>query len=337
MLPGVIYVETVSEFGGVGKFNFAIQTYYQGLQTSSELFLLEDVKKADGFVQNVNVYSVGKYTEAFGSNYKRNMFRYFNIVSKELAMKMSDEEKLFFGWAYRRKMYLKMLSSLGSSKYALAEANYLNAKIEALSSLGAYGATVLSMFNDLQERAKAILGKELTARDLNDLLDIILDDMASKYPEMTKIYHSTIHGATLAYGSELKNITQSNIEAAEEKTKNISKKEENYIVLNGKTRKITPPKNNNKKKEKKDDKKKENKKKPSSASLKPLKTEAIKPPVNNEESNSVTRTDLTELQNQVNNEQTKRIIQVNGQSFLQKQGETPEIKKVNNQQSLTNE
>ena len=268
MLPGVIYVETVSEFGGVGRFNFAIQTYYKGNQTSSELFLLEDVKKADGFVQNINIYSVGKYTEAFGANYKRNMFRYFNIVSKELANKMSDEEKLLFGWAYRRKMYLKMLSQMGSSKYALAEANYLNAKIEALSGLGAYGATVLSMFNDLQERAKAILGKELSARDLNDLLDIILDDMASKYPEMTKIYHSTIHGATLAYASEIKMITEANVPAAEEKAKSLSNKNEGW-KLNGKASKnmtLKPPK---KKKEKKEDKKKENKKNNTTATSKP--------------------------------------------------------------------
>lgn len=254
MLPGVIYIETISEFGGVGKFNFAIQTYYTGLQTSSELFLLEDVKKADGFIQNINIYSVGKYTEAFGSNYKRNMFRYFNIVSKELANKMNDEEKLLFGWAYRRKMYLKMLAAFGNGKYQIAEADYLNAKIEALSSLGAYGATVISMFNDLQERAKSILGKELSARDLNDLLDIIIDDMASKYPQMTKMYHSAIHGATLTYSNEIKVITESNATKAKEATKNLSKHDSmawSYAKAN-KIEKLKVPK------AKKDDKEKEN-------------------------------------------------------------------------------
>lgn len=269
MLPGVIYVETISEFGGVGKFNFAIQTYYTGLKTSSELFLLEDVKKADGFVQNINIYSVGKYTESFGVNYKKNMFRYFNIVSKELANKMNDEEKLLFGWAYRRKMYLKVLASLGGSKYQLAEADYLNAKIEALSSLGAYGATVISMFNELQEKAKAILGKDLTARDLNDLLDIIIDDLASKYPQMTKMYHSAIHGATQDYSNQIKIITEANAPIAKDKTKEKS----NHISFDfkyGKANKIGKLKAPKAKKdEKKDDKKKKDTKKIAPATIKP--------------------------------------------------------------------
>ena len=287
MLPSVIYVETLSEFGGVGKFNFAIQTYYEGLQSSSELFLLEDIKKADGFSQNINIYSVGKYTEAFGPDYKKNMFRYFNIVSKELASKMSDEEKVLFGWAYRRKIYLKTLSAFGNSKYQLAEASYLNAKIEALSNLGAYGATVISMFNDLQERAKLILGKDLTARDLNDLLDIILDDMTSKYPEMTKIYHSAIHGATLEYAQEIKTITEANVPAAQAKTKELSRKDDLSWTLKGKANKNIYLKPAKKKKENKKEEKKEKAKSASkpSASISKSKTniaELVKEEKNNE-------------------------------------------------------
>lgn len=332
MLPGVIFVETVSQFGGVGKFKFAIQTYYNGAETSSELFLLEDVKKAEGLAQDVNIYSVGKYTETFGTEYKMHMFAYFNIVSKELANKMNDEEQVLFGWAYRRKMYLKTLAQLGSGKYQLAEADYLNAKIEALASLGAYGASVLSMFNDLQERAKLILGKELTARDLNDLLDIIIDDMASKYPEMTKIYHSTIHGATVEYIKAIKAETEANKQAAQEKAKAKVKSDYNgfkdakpYKIASSKPVKFDA--GGSKKKENKSGGKGGG----ASKGKTPAKVAVPKPKKDEKkEENTKPRKDLGNIANEVNSEKNRDLLGSNDKNFRQLKGSRNKIQQISN-------
>lgn len=213
-ISNIIYSESVSDFSGFGKFKFAIQTYFDSKTATSELFLLEDISKAQGFSKSVNIYSVATYKANYSKEYKREMLKYFNVVSKESALKISEEEKLLFGWAYRRKLYFKNIQTLGNTKYLLAEANYLSVKLDMLSTMGAFGTTVISSFNSLKEKASKIIRKELNSRDLNDLLDIIIDQLSEKYPEMTKQYFSLIIGGTKEFQLQLSLITESNAEKA---------------------------------------------------------------------------------------------------------------------------
>lgn len=213
-ISNIIYCDSMSDFSGFGKFKFAIQTYFDSKSATSELFLLEDIKKAQGFSSSVNIYSVGKFKANYSKDYKREMLQFFNVVSKETALKLSEEEKLLFGWAYRRKLYFKNIQMFGETKYLLAEANYLAAKLEMLSTMGAYGTTIISSFNSLKEKAAKIIGKELNARDLNDLLDLVKDQFSEKYPELTKQFDSQLAGATREFREQITLITETNSEKA---------------------------------------------------------------------------------------------------------------------------
>lgn len=206
----LIFCESASTFSGMGNFRFAIQNYTDGKSALSELFLLEEITKVGGFVGKTNVYTVGKYKGSFSKEYKREMFEYFNVVNENTALKMSEEQKLLFGWAYRRKLYLKTLKQLANTRLLLVEANYFSEKLEILAELGPFGTQIISTFKDLQRKAEQITNTKLNAKDLNDLLDMVIDEVGEKAPNVAKSYYETIQYASTAYGKEIRKIEEEN-------------------------------------------------------------------------------------------------------------------------------
>ena len=216
-IAGVIYCESLSSFGGMGNFKFAVQTHISYPKAESELFLLEKIIKTSGMIEKTNIYSVATFRDRYDATYKERMYEFFNIINQAVSITKAEEERLLFGWAYRRKLFLQTIKQLGENEFMMAEADLLNAKLEALANMGAFGVQVLQSFQALQEKAKTTLKGGLTAHDNNDLLDMAIEAHKAKHPNMVLSYYKAINTATKTYAKKISQIEESHIAEAQVK------------------------------------------------------------------------------------------------------------------------
>ncbi len=214
-VSGVIYCESLSSFGGIGNFKFAVQTHISYPKAESELFLLEKIVKNSGMVEKTNIYSVATYRDRYDITYQAKMYEFFNIINKAVSISKAEEERLLFGWAYRRKLFLQTIKELGHNEFMMAEADLLNAKLETLANMGAFGVQVLQSFQALQEKAKSIIKKGLNAKDNNDLLDMAIESHKGKHLNNVLIYYKNINPATKIYAKKISQIEDSHMAAAQ--------------------------------------------------------------------------------------------------------------------------
>jgi len=216
-----IFVESLSSFGGLGKFEFVVKTDVVNGVATSELFVFESVKKMAKTVTNTQIQLVGvfkKTSEKFVSidyltreNYYKEMYDHFKIIKQNQALFITEDEQFLQGWIVRRKLYLKSMSSTLDSTIQTAESDLLLNRIEILSTLGEYGYKVLERFEELKGQAKGIVKNgKLSARDQNEILEEAIETFRGKYVAEQEIFFKQQVDSVREYAGTISKLKEKN-------------------------------------------------------------------------------------------------------------------------------
>lgn len=152
---------------------------HNGKSATATLFLLEEVDKIQGYLQNTIRTKLEDYNENV-DNFMQEAYDHFNILMSEeededseaLERKLKDDIYNEDSYIVAKKQYSLMLDKLLEEKFLDAYGKYFTSRISALTKVdNEYTRTVLSSFNDQYALIQNVFLKEKNYKVLNELLD----------------------------------------------------------------------------------------------------------------------------------------------------------------------
>jgi hypothetical protein len=157
-----------------------------GKSASATLYLLEDVDKINGYLQNTLKTKLDDYSNNVAQNFIEETYKNFNISISEdededdaevLERKLSDDLDNEDSFIIAKKQYSLMLEKLTEEKYLDAYGKYFTARISTLTKLNnEFSQSVLNSFNKQYALIHNVFLKEKNYKTLNELLDKCVEE-----------------------------------------------------------------------------------------------------------------------------------------------------------------
>ncbi len=175
---------------GYGELIFELvfdEKTHNGKSASATLYLLEDVHKINGYLQNTIKSRIEHFNENV-ENFIEATYKFFNIKAEEddedddaevLERKLKDDLDLEDSYIIAKKQYSLMLLKLTEEKLLDAYGKYFTARISALTKLdNEFSRAVLDSFNGQYALIQNIFLKEKNYEMLNELLDKSIEELS---------------------------------------------------------------------------------------------------------------------------------------------------------------
>lgn len=175
---------------GYGELIFELvfdEKTHNGKSASATLYLLEDVHKINGYLQNTIKSRIEHFNENV-ENFIEATYKFFNIKAEEddddddsevLERKLKDDLDLEDSYIIAKKQYSLMLLKLTEEKLLDAYGKYFTARISALTKLdNEFSRAVLDSFNSQYALIQNIFLKEKNYEMLNELLDKSIEELS---------------------------------------------------------------------------------------------------------------------------------------------------------------
>lgn len=175
---------------GYGELIFELvfdEKTHNGKSASATLYLLEDVHKINGYLQNTIKSRIEHFNENV-DNFIEATYKFFNIKAEEddedddaevLERKLKDDLDLEDSYIIAKKQYSLMLLKLTEEKLLDAYGKYFTARISALTKLdNEFSRAVLDSFNGQYALIQNIFLKEKNYEMLNELLDKSIEELS---------------------------------------------------------------------------------------------------------------------------------------------------------------
>lgn len=150
---------------------------------SATLYLLEDVYKINGYLQNTMKSRIDEYNHSV-DDFIEETYKYFNISSDEedddsevLEKKLDEDLNDNSSYILAKKQFSLMLYKLTGDKILDAYGKYFTARISALTKIdNGFSRAVLESFNHQYELIQNVFLKEKNYEVLNELLDKCIEE-----------------------------------------------------------------------------------------------------------------------------------------------------------------
>lgn len=174
---------------GYGELVFELvfdEKTHNGKSASATLYLLEDVHKINGYLQNTIKSRIEHFNENV-ENFIEETYKYFNIKAEDdedddaevLERKLTDDLELEDSFIIAKKQYSLMFLKLTEEKLLDAYGKYFTARIATLTKLdNDFSRAVLDRFNSQYALIQNIFLKEKNYEMLNELLDKSIEEMS---------------------------------------------------------------------------------------------------------------------------------------------------------------
>lgn len=163
---------------------------HNGKSISATLYLLEEVDKISGYIQNTIKTKLEDYNEDV-DNFMAETYSHFNILMSEeddedsevLERKLKDDIYNEDSYIIAKKQYSLMLDKLLEEKFLDAYGKYFTARISALTKVdNDFSRTILSSFNNQYALIQNVFLQEKNYKVLNELLDKCFEEHTGVNP-----------------------------------------------------------------------------------------------------------------------------------------------------------
>lgn len=175
---------------GYGELIFELvfdEKTHNGKSASATLYLLEDVHKINGYLQNTIKSRIEHFNENV-ENFIEETYKFFNIKAEEdeedddaevLERKLKDDLESEDSYIIAKKQYSLMLLKLTEEKLLDAYGKYFTARISMLTKIdNEFSRAVLDSFNGQYALIQNIFLKEKNYEMLNELLDKSIEELS---------------------------------------------------------------------------------------------------------------------------------------------------------------
>ena len=174
---------------GYGEIVFELvfdEKTHNGKSASATLYLLEDVHKINGYLQNTIKSRIESFNENV-ENFIEATYKFFNIKSEDdedddsevLERKLKDDLDLEDSYIIAKKQYSLMFLKLTEEKLLDAYGKYFTSRIATLTKLdNDFSRAVLDTFNNQYALIQNIFLKEKNYEMLNELLDKSIEELS---------------------------------------------------------------------------------------------------------------------------------------------------------------
>lgn len=186
---------------GFGEISFEI--YYDKSQdqysnTTVYLYVLEDVDKINGYLQNTIKTKIAEFSST-NSDFIEETYAKFNVTDETQdddegrEKKTLDDLELEDSYILAKKAYMLLLGKLSEEKVLDAYGKYFTARLTTLTKLdNEFSNAVLQNFNKKYELIENIFLKEKNYKALNELLDSCIENVSGTkeiYIDQEKIFY----------------------------------------------------------------------------------------------------------------------------------------------------
>jgi len=160
---------------------------YNGKSASATLYLLEDVDKINGYLQNTLKTKLGDYSNNVAENFVEETYKFFNVSTADddsddaevLERKLSDDLDNEDSFIIAKKQYSLMLEKLTEEKFLDAYGKYFTTRISVLTKQNTdFSQAVLTSFNKQYTLIQNVFLKEKNYKILNELLDKCVEEFS---------------------------------------------------------------------------------------------------------------------------------------------------------------
>lgn len=161
---------------------------------AATLYILEDVDKINGYLQNTLKTKVDSFFEHV-DDFMESTYNYFHIVKEEddddsedegRERKIIDDLENEDSFILAKKQYSLLLDSLLEEKFLDAYGKYFTARISELTKLdNNFSRTILDNFNKQYNIIQNLFLQEKNYKTLNELLDKCIEEVSGTSEELT--------------------------------------------------------------------------------------------------------------------------------------------------------
>ena len=175
---------------GYGEIVFELvfdEKTHNGKSASATLYLLEDVHKINGYLQNTIKSRIEHFNENV-ENFIEETYKFFNIKAEDdeedddaevLERKLKDDLDLEDSYIIAKKQYSLMFLKLTEEKLLDAYGKYFTSRIATLTKMdNDFSKAVLDRFNSQYALIQNIFLKEKNYEMLNELLDKSIEELS---------------------------------------------------------------------------------------------------------------------------------------------------------------
>lgn len=159
----------------------------QGEKALARLFVLENVDKINGYLQNTIKTKIAEFSSDV-DNFIEESFKHFKVTNSEvddegrertLLDDLNNEESFILA----KKQYSLLLEKLAEDKFLDAYGKYFTFRISALTKLdNEFSQAVLDKFNQEYELIESVFLKNKNYKMLNELLDKCIESVSGVNP-----------------------------------------------------------------------------------------------------------------------------------------------------------
>jgi len=160
---------------------------HNGKSASATLYLLEDVDKINGYLQNTLKTKLEDFNDEV-ENFIQETYKHFNIDTSEdeeeddaevLERKLKDDLENEDSFILAKKQYSLMLEKLLEDKFLDAYGKYFTSRISTLTKLdNDFSQAVITSFNRQYELIHNVFLQEKNYKILNELLDKCFEEVS---------------------------------------------------------------------------------------------------------------------------------------------------------------
>lgn len=154
-------------------------------RATASLYVLEDVDKVNGYLQNIIKTKLAEFVSNVGDFIEESYAR-FNVTDSNddndeegKERKTLDDLELDDSYILAKKAYMLLLDKLSDERMLDAYGKYFTARLSALTKIdNEFSNAVLDAFNQRYELIEEIFLKEKNYKALNELLDTCIESVA---------------------------------------------------------------------------------------------------------------------------------------------------------------
>ena len=154
-------------------------------RATASLYVLEDVDKVNGYLQNIIKTKLAEFVSNVGDFIEESYAR-FNVTNASddndeegKERKTLDDLELEDSYILAKKAYMLLLDKLSDERMLDAYGKYFTARLSALTKINnEFSNAVLDAFNQRYELIEEIFLKEKNYKALNELLDTCIESVA---------------------------------------------------------------------------------------------------------------------------------------------------------------
>ena len=179
------------------------------------LYLLEDVDKINGYLQNVIKTKIADFSSDV-ANFMEETYSRFNITDEsdddaEKEQKSLDEIDLDDSFILAKKAYMLLIEKLSEEKVLDAYGKYFTTRLSVITKLdNEFGNTIIATFNNKYKMIEKVFLKDKNYKALNELLDTCIEQISGTkdiFVDQERDYNAKIADALETFTQSVNKIT----------------------------------------------------------------------------------------------------------------------------------